>query len=182
MGIIDWIIVALFLGTLVTIGYLFSRKNKNIDDYFVAGRAMPGWLVALAATGTSISAGTFVGSPELGFNTNLTYVMNLIAAIIGGSIVAAFILPKLYNAKTITIYGFIGDRFGETSTSPLRPGRAKQVNIPMLRERSPRRILDMRLGTWEYPSSSAAARTFFRVSGATGPELFRTRLTVMVET
>lgn len=115
MAILDWIIVAGFLGILVTIGYLFSRKNKNIDDYFVAGRAMPGWLVALAATGTSISAGTFVGSPELGFNTNLTYVMNLIAAIIGGSIVAAFILPKLYNAKTITIYGFIGDRFGETS-------------------------------------------------------------------
>lgn len=115
MGILDWTIVALFLGTLVAIGYMFSRKNKNIDDYFVAGRAMPGWLVALAATGTSISAGTFVGSPELGFNTNLTYVMNLIAAIIGGSIVAALILPKLYNAKTITIYGFIGDRFGETS-------------------------------------------------------------------
>ena len=115
MTVLDWIIVAGFLGILVTIGYLFSRKNKNIDDYFVAGRAMPGWLVALAATGTSISAGTFVGSPELGFNTNLTYVMNLIAAIIGGSLVAAFILPKLYNAKTITIYGFIGDRFGETS-------------------------------------------------------------------
>ena len=115
MAVLDWIIVAGFLGILVTIGYLFSRRNKNIDDYFVAGRAMPGWLVALAATGTSISAGTFVGSPELGFNTNLTYVMNLIAAIIGGSIVAAFILPKLYNAKTITIYGFIGDRFGETS-------------------------------------------------------------------
>ena len=95
MGILDWTIVALFLGTLVAIGYMFSRKNKNIDDYFVAGRAMPGWLVALAATGTSISAGTFVGSPELGFNTNLTYVMNLIAAIIGGSIVAALILPKL---------------------------------------------------------------------------------------
>ena len=46
MSIIDWTIVALFLGTLVTIGYFFSRKNKNIDDYFVAGRAMPGWLVA----------------------------------------------------------------------------------------------------------------------------------------
>ncbi len=37
---------------------------------------MPGWIVAIAATGTSISAGTFVGSPELGFNTNLTYIMN----------------------------------------------------------------------------------------------------------
>ena len=76
---------------------------------------MPGWLVAIAATGTSISAGTFVGSPELGFNTNLTYVMNLMGAIVGGSIVAALLLPRLYKAKTITIYGFIGDRFGESS-------------------------------------------------------------------
>ena len=120
MSLIDWLIVAIFLLALVVIGYLFSHKNKNIEDYFVAGRSMPGWLVAIAATGTSISAGTFVGSPELGFNTNLTYVMNLLGAIVGGSVVAAFILPRLYNAHTITIYGFIGDRFGtksKTSTS-----------------------------------------------------------------
>ncbi|MBO7070694.1 MAG: sodium/solute symporter [Bacteroidales bacterium] len=115
MSPIDWIIVALFLGALVAIGWFFSRKSRNIEDYFVAGRSMPGWLVAIAATGTSISAGTFVGSPELGFNTNLTYVMNLIGAIFGGCLVAAFILPRLYNAKTITIYGFIGERFGESS-------------------------------------------------------------------
>lgn len=115
MSPIDWIIVALFLGALVAIGWFFSRKSRNIEDYFVAGRSMPGWLVAIAATGTSISAGTFVGSPELGFNTNLTYVMNLIGAIFGGCLVAALILPRLYNAKTITIYGFIGNRFGETS-------------------------------------------------------------------
>ena len=115
MTLIDWIIVGLFLGLLIVIGYLFSRKNKNIEDYFVAGRSMPGWIVAIAATGTSISAGTFVGSPELGFNTNLTYVMNLVGAIFGGILVAALILPKLYNAKTITIYGYIGERFGENA-------------------------------------------------------------------
>ena len=89
MAVIDWLIVALFLGALVTIGYLFSHKNKNIEDYFVAGRSMPGWLVAIAATGTTISAGTFVGSPELGFNTNLTYVLNLLGSIVGGCLVAA---------------------------------------------------------------------------------------------
>lgn len=115
MAVIDWTIVGLFLGALIVIGWFFSRKNRNIEDYFVAGRSMPGWLVAIAATGTSISAGTFVGSPELGFNTNLTYVMNLIGAIFGGCLVAALILPRLYNARTITIYGFIGDRFGEPS-------------------------------------------------------------------
>ncbi|WP_443639657.1 sodium:solute symporter family transporter [Alistipes shahii] len=122
MSFIDWIIVAFFLGTLVTIGYRFSHRNRNIDDYFVAGRAMPGWLVTIAATGTSISAGTFVGSPELGFNTNLTYVLNLAGAIIGGCIVAALILPKLYRSQTITIYGFIGRRFGR---------KAKEANSLM---------------------------------------------------
>lgn len=115
MAVIDWVIVGVFLFTLIFIGWLFSKKSKDISDYFVAGRAMPGWLVAIAATGTSISAGTFVGSPELGFNTNLTYVVNMLGGIIGGIVVAAFILPKLYNAKTITIYGFIGNRFGETA-------------------------------------------------------------------
>lgn len=115
MGIIDWIIVALFLVTLISIGFFFSRKNKDIEDYFVAGRSMPTWLVALAATGTSISAGTFVGSPELGFNTNLTFIMSCVGAVIGGLLVALIVLPRLYNAKTITIYGYIGERFGETS-------------------------------------------------------------------
>lgn len=99
----------------MTIGAVFSKKNKNIEDYFTAGRSMPGWLVALAATGTSISAGTFVGSPELGFNTNITFIMSCVGAVVGGIFVAWLVLPELYNAKTITIYGFIGERFGETA-------------------------------------------------------------------
>ena len=115
MAVVDWMIVGVFLFALIFIGWLFSKKSKDIGDYFVAGRAMPGWLVAIAATGTSISAGTFVGSPELGFNTNLTYVLNMLGGIVGGCVVAAFILPKLYNAKTITIYGYIGNRYGETA-------------------------------------------------------------------
>ena len=36
-------------------------------------------------------------------------------SIVGGMVVAALIMPKLYKANTITIYGFIGDRFGEKS-------------------------------------------------------------------
>ena len=115
MAVVDWIIVIAFIGALVGVGFWFSRSNRNIRDYFLAGKSMPGWLVALAATGTSVSAGTFVGSPELGFNTNLTYLMLCVGAIFGGLLVARFFLPRLYNAGTITIYGFIGERFGEGS-------------------------------------------------------------------
>ena len=115
MSVIDWILIAVFLLSLMTIGAVFSKRNRNIEDYFTAGRSMPGWLVALAATGTSISAGTFVGSPELGFNTNITFIMSCVGAVVGGIFVAWLVLPQLYNAKTITIYGYIGERFGETA-------------------------------------------------------------------
>ena len=115
MNPIDWIIIIAFLALLVGLGFRFSRRNRDMEDYFLGGRSMPTWMVALAATGTSISAGTFVGSPELGFNTNLTYLMLCIGAIFGGLLVAWLFLPKLYKAGTITIYGYIGDRYGETS-------------------------------------------------------------------
>ena len=115
MSPIDWIIIVFFLLLLTSLGFLFSKRNRDLEDYFLGGRSMPTWMVALAATGTSISAGTFVGSPELGFNTNLTYLMLCIGAVFGGLVVAWLFLPKLYNAGTITIYGYIGDRFGEKS-------------------------------------------------------------------
>ena len=52
MHTLDWIIVIGFLAILTSIGFFFSRKNKNIKDYFLGGRSMPTWLVAFAAVGT----------------------------------------------------------------------------------------------------------------------------------
>ncbi len=120
MQLLDWIIVILFLGALTTIGLLFSRKNKNVEDYFLGGRSMPTWLVAFAAVGTSISAGTFVGAPQIAFDGNFTYIMLSVGAIVGGLMAAYIILPALYKANTITIYGYLGNRFGDgakTATS-----------------------------------------------------------------
>ena len=103
MTFIDWTIIAVFLIGLTLIGFLFSKSNRNLEDYFLGGRSMPTWLVAFAATGTSISAGTFVGSPELGFNTNLTYLMLCVGAILGGTLVALLVLPKLYKDMRILL-------------------------------------------------------------------------------
>lgn len=120
MHLLDWIIVILFLGAMVAIGFYFSHKNKNLTDYFLGGRSMPTWLVVFASVGTSLSAGTFVGAPQISFETNMTYIMLSVGAIIGGLLAAVIILPVLYKANTITIYGYLGERFGDgakTSTS-----------------------------------------------------------------
>ena len=117
MATVDWIIIVVFLLILTLMGFLFSRSNRNMEDYFLGGRAMPTWLVAFAVVGTSISAGTFVGSPQIAYEGNLTYIMMSVGAIFGGLLAAIVILPALYKAGTITIYGYIGDRFGHGAKS-----------------------------------------------------------------
>lgn len=112
MKFLDWIIILVFLTTLTTIGFLFSKRNKDIKDYFLGGRSMPTWLVAMAAVGTSISAGTFVGAPQISFDENMTYLMLSVGAILGGIMAAYLVLPTLYKAGTITIYGYLDNRFG----------------------------------------------------------------------
>lgn len=112
MKFLDWCIVIIFFSTLITIGIVFSRKNKNINDYFLGGRSMPTWLVAFAAVGTSISAGTFIGAPQISYDSNMTYVMLSVGAILGGLLAAFIILPAVYKANTITIYGYLGNKFG----------------------------------------------------------------------
>ena len=42
MAVVDWIIVVAFIGALVGVGFRFSRSNRTIRDYFLAGKSMPG--------------------------------------------------------------------------------------------------------------------------------------------
>lgn len=117
MKIFDWSIIVIFLGAMTAIGIYFSRKNKNITDYFLGGRSMPAGLVTLSVVGASISAGTFIGAPQLAYEGNLTYLMLSVSAIIGGIMASLIFMPTLYKANTITIYGYLGQRFGQGAAS-----------------------------------------------------------------
>ena len=39
MTFIDWTIIAVFLIGLTLIGFLFSKSNRNLEDYFLGGRS-----------------------------------------------------------------------------------------------------------------------------------------------
>ncbi|HEX4915469.1 MAG TPA: hypothetical protein VFV51_16040, partial [Vicinamibacterales bacterium] len=40
---LDWAIIALYLAVMAAIGFHFSRRQKNLDQYLLAERSM-GWL------------------------------------------------------------------------------------------------------------------------------------------
>jgi len=55
MGILDWVVVGIYLGFSLFLGLYLSRRGaRSLVDFFVSGRALPWWLA-----GTSMAATTF---------------------------------------------------------------------------------------------------------------------------
>lgn len=56
---VDWVIVVGFLVVWVVIGALLARRaSKGVAEYFLAGRAMPWWLLGVSMVATTFSTDT----------------------------------------------------------------------------------------------------------------------------
>jgi len=112
LGWIDWGVLAGYVAVVLGIGVAASRKGEDRAGYFLAGRSMPVWLVAVSVLATTLSAGTFVGAPQDAYAGNLSYLILNIGTVLGALVAAFIILPRVYAAGTLTVYGYLGQRFG----------------------------------------------------------------------
>nr|WP_262920056.1 hypothetical protein [Niabella hibiscisoli] len=55
---------------MVWIGFYFSRKNKNADQFTKASGRIPGWAIGLSIYATFLSSNTFLGVPGKAFGSN----------------------------------------------------------------------------------------------------------------
>lgn len=113
-GALDWGVLALYALVLLGTGlWLSRREQKDTDDYFLGGRSMPAWAVAISVVATSMSAASFIGVPQQGYASDLTYLSTNIGMVLGAIIVATLFVPAFYRARVRTIYGLLDDRLGE---------------------------------------------------------------------
>jgi solute:Na+ symporter, SSS family len=112
-GPIDWGILVGYFALMIYMGVVASRKDQDAGEYFLAHRSMPTWAVAISIVATSLSAATFVGVPDLAYKGNLTYLTLYLGALVSVVVVSIVFIPKLYSAGTVTIYGYLGQRWGE---------------------------------------------------------------------
>ena len=65
-GSIDWCVLGSFVVYLVLmlgIGFLFSNRQESMGDYFLGGRKMNKWVVALSAQASDMSGWLLMGLP-----------------------------------------------------------------------------------------------------------------------
>ena len=112
-GILDWVTLGSYGLVLLLSGFWLSRKKQQgTEDYFLGGRAMPAWAVALSILATSLSAATFIGAPEQAYRGDWTYLSINIGAILGAVFVARVLVPAFYRHRVATVYELLGLRFG----------------------------------------------------------------------
>ena len=101
-----------YLLLITGIGFYFSRKNTNTEEYFVGGRSFAGWVIGLSLVGTSISSITFLAYPGDAFKTSwIRFVPNLMLPI-AILFAAYFFLPFFRRGKITSAYEYLEDRFG----------------------------------------------------------------------
>ena len=112
MSLYDWLAILLYLSATIAIGLWMSRKQEDLDDYFLGGRTIPWWAALLSMVATETSAATFLGAPEQGYIRDMTYLQFSVGTIAARFVLASVFIAAFYRLRVFTVYGFLTARFG----------------------------------------------------------------------
>ena len=132
LSALDWAIVAAYFVLSIGVGIMFTKKGgESLDEYFVAGRAVPWWLAGAAMIATTFAADTPL------------VVTGLVAAhgvagnwlwwnmVMSGTL-TVFLYARLWRrAKVMTDVEFVEIRYGGKPASFLRGFRALYLALPV---------------------------------------------------
>lgn len=112
----------LYLSVMIGIGFFFSRKSSNMEDYFLGGRQMGSWLTALSAQASDMSSWLLMGLPGAVYISGLGEAWIAIGLGIGTylnwRIVAKRLRKYSYVAgDAITIPEYLQNRFGSNGNA-----------------------------------------------------------------
>ncbi len=112
LALLDWLILSGYFALIIAIGAMARRGTNDEKGFFLGGRKMPAWAVAMSFAATTLSAATFIGYPQASFTGDLTLLVHEFSKLLAALLVAALFLPALYRAGSITVYGYLGERIG----------------------------------------------------------------------
>ena len=108
---VDYLIFAVYIIIVISIGVYFSRKQENSADYFLAGRNLTWWIIGGSLIASNISTEHFVGMAGSGYEMGLAIASYEWLAAVTLVLVGKFFLPVFIKHQVYTMPQFLEIRF-----------------------------------------------------------------------
>ena len=114
-----------YLAACIGIGWYFSRRaSRGVEDFYVARRSIPGWVVSLAFFSTFASTNTYIGQAGQAFASGLSWAW--VGVLWTAFCMVSWLLlgPRLRNQtvglKSVTIPDYFDFRYRSPLSKPTR--------------------------------------------------------------
>ncbi|MDW5267721.1 MAG: sodium:solute symporter family protein [Edaphobacter sp.] len=110
---IDCLVMAVYFTLTVAIGFIVKRRVHTSNDYFMAGRAMPTWIAAIAFISANLGAQEVIGMGASGAKYGLAtchfYWLAVPAMVFAG----LYMMPFYYGSRARSVPEYLRLRFDE---------------------------------------------------------------------
>ncbi|MHC4176132.1 MAG: sodium:solute symporter family protein [Planctomycetota bacterium] len=110
-GPLDYYVLWIYIGSLVAMGFYFSRREKSTNDFFLGGHRVPWWAAGLSIFGTQLSAITFMAIPGKAYHTDWVYFLGNMMIVAVAPLVVFLYLPFFRRLNVTTAYEYLEQRF-----------------------------------------------------------------------
>lgn len=111
-------VIAVYLLAVLGMSVLIAVRQRTTDDYYVAGRRLGGGTIAASILATQVSAVSLIGGPAfvaLAPGGGLVWLQYELAIPLAMLILMAVVVPVLRRGSFVTVYEYLGARFGPSS-------------------------------------------------------------------
>lgn len=114
LSLVDWVIILIYFGFVLGIGFYLRRYTVNQEDFFLAGRKNSSWVAGLAFLSANLGALELLGMTGNTFKYGM-YVAHFywIGAIPAMLFLGLYMMPFYYSSKINSIPGYLKLRFDE---------------------------------------------------------------------
>ena len=96
MNALDYIVIAAYLLLSLLLGCRVGSKLKNTEDYFLSGRQMKWWPVAIALFAALFSSISYIAMPGEAYNYGCTMLVSGLTGVIALPVML-FVFLKFFN-------------------------------------------------------------------------------------
>ena len=90
--------------SMILVGFYFSGKNKNSEQFTRASGSIPGWAIGLSIYATFLSSNTFLGVPGKAFGTNWNAFVFSISMPFAAWVASKYFVPFYRSTGEISAY------------------------------------------------------------------------------